>query len=90
MDKKAVSLFFKGFLKTVFRSFFLTGHTTVFETKMWLSTHSWDPNHQNFVDHQIFFYQISAVSFCWENKSLIGQSTKKFSVKTGFEELEKK
>ena len=29
-------------------------------------------------------------TFCWENKFLIGQSTKKFSVKTGFEELEKK
>ena len=28
-------------------------------------------------------------TFCWENKFLIGQSTKKFSVKTGFEELKK-
>ena len=44
------------------------------------------------MDHQIFFNEISAVSFlmftfCGENKSLIGQSTKFFSVKTGFEEL---
>ena len=29
-------------------------------------------------------------TFCWENRFLIGQSTKKFSVKTGFEELKKK
>ena len=55
----------------------------------------WDPNHQNFVDHQIFFNEISAVSyfiftFCWENKFLIGQSTKIFSLKTGIEELKKK
>ena len=29
-------------------------------------------------------------TFCWENKFLIRQSTKIFSVKTGFEELKKK
>jgi hypothetical protein len=29
-------------------------------------------------------------TFCLENKFLIGQSTKNFSVKTGFEELKKK
>ena len=28
-------------------------------------------------------------TFCWENKFLIGQLTKKFSVKPGFEELKK-
>ena len=28
--------------------------------------------------------------FCWENKFLNGQSTKIFSVKTGFEEVKKK
>ena len=28
-------------------------------------------------------------TFCWENKFLIGQSTKNFSLKTGFEESEK-
>ena len=42
----------------------------------------------------IFFYEISAVNFfmftfCRENKFLIGQSTKHFSVKTGFEDLKK-
>ena len=38
-------------------------------------------------------YQLSVFfmfTFCWENKFLIGQSTKNFSVKTGFEELKKK
>ena len=38
-------------------------------------------------------YQLSVFLmfiFCWENKFLIGQSTKIFSVKTGFEELKKK
>ena len=29
-------------------------------------------------------------TFCWENELLIGQSTKIFSVKTGFKELKKK
>ena len=29
-------------------------------------------------------------TFCWENKFLIGQSTKNFSVKTGFKELKKR
>ena len=43
----------------------------------------------------IFFNQISAASFfmftfCWENRLLIGRSTKIFSVKTGFEKLKKK
>ena len=43
-------------------------------------THLWHPNHQNFVDYQIFLNKISAVSFfmftfCWENKFLIVQST---------------
>ena len=28
-------------------------------------------------------------TFCWENKFLIGQSTKIFSLKTGIEELKK-
>ena len=28
-------------------------------------------------------------TFCWENKLLIGQSTKNFLVKTGSEELKK-
>jgi hypothetical protein len=59
-----------------------------------IPTHSWDLNYQNFVDHQIFFNEISAVSFLCllfaEKKNLIGQSTKQFSVKTGFEELKKK
>ena len=29
-------------------------------------------------------------TFCWENKFLIGESTKTFSVKTGFEKKVKK
>ena len=47
------------------------------------------------MDYQVFFSKISAVrvffmfTFCIENKFLIGQSTKKFSVKIGFEELKK-
>ncbi len=43
-----------------------------------------DPNHQYLVDHQIFFNQISAVSFFMFTffLFLIGQSTRNFSVKT--------
>ena len=44
------------------------------------------------IQHRDYFGHLSIFmfTFSWENKILIGQSTKIFSVKTGFEELKQK